>query len=246
MVEAMVPEPDMLEGEAVLGLDNVRLDLPIAGAASRSLACFLDYCLLGFLMFVWSILSLILSMGLLFSSLSSHFAEWILAIWIVGNFLLNWSYFAGFEIVMGGRTPGKRALGLRVVTREGGRAGAGALLMRNLLRPIDLFVGVPMMVLDSLARRLGDRVAGTVVTRETTTFSELVIQKTPAGWSAKEVAFLEAFLARVDELEVDRAQQLARRILDWIERDDPELLEGLSSREDPVTALKAFAAREAT
>ena len=241
MVEAMIPEPEMLEGEAVLGLDNIRLYLRIAGAASRSLACFLDYCLLGFLMFVWSILF----MWLLLSPLSSRSAGWALAIWIIGNFLLSWSYFAGFEIVMGGRTPGKRALGLRVVTREGGRAGAGALIMRNLLRPIDLLVGVPMMVLDSLARRLGDRVAGTVVTRETRTFSELVIQKTPAGWSAKEVAFLEAFLARVDELEVDRAQQLARRILEWIERDDPQLLEGLNSREDPVAALKAFAAGEA-
>ena len=54
------------------------------------------------------------------------------------------------------------ALRLRVVTAEGGRPGASALLMRNLVRALDLVFGIPLMAVDPLSRRLGDRLAGTL------------------------------------------------------------------------------------
>ena len=61
-----------------------------------------------------------------------------------------------------GRSPGKAALGLRAVSRTGGPASAGAVVLRNLLRPVDLLVGWIALVTPD-RRRLGDLAAGTVV-----------------------------------------------------------------------------------
>ena len=116
--------------ESILGLDNIRLDLPVAGLGSRSLAAFLDYLVLAVLLLVWVLACLILV---------ARLAPPGVPIFLLGGlFLLDWGYFAGFEIATGGRTLGKLALKLRVVTAEGGTPGAGALLIRNLVRSLDL------------------------------------------------------------------------------------------------------------
>ena len=107
--------------ESILGLDNIRLDLPVAGLGSRSLAAFLDYLILLAVGILWS-----LFVAFLVSRLSPALAAVLL---LGGLFLLQWGYFAGLEIAMGGRTPGKRALRLRVVTAAGGTPGVAAFLL---------------------------------------------------------------------------------------------------------------------
>ncbi len=80
-------------------------------------------------------------------------------------------YHPVLEIVLRGRTPGKRMAGLRIVTREGNAPGIGALLVRNVFRLIDSFPGVycvglvaTLVTRDSL--RLGDLAAGTLLVYE--------------------------------------------------------------------------------
>ncbi len=72
------------------------------------------------------------------------------------------------ELSTGGQTVGKRALGLRVVACDGGRAGFVPILVRNVLRVIDLLPGAYLVggvaaLISSRSQRLGDLVAGTVV-----------------------------------------------------------------------------------
>ncbi len=218
--------------ETLYALDNVPLDLPIAGAASRSLAAFLDYLLLSILMVFW-LLGSTLGLGALGAG-----GAWIAAIAIGGLFLLNWGYFAGCELATGGRTPGKAAIGARVVSRSGGKAGPGAILIRNFVRAADLLVGVPLMAADPLARRLGDRLAGTLVLRQTASpATEVVLERVPQGWGAREIAFVEALLERLDELSPERAAELSRRTLAWIQKSDPSFLPQIEE-DDPVGMLR--------
>jgi uncharacterized RDD family membrane protein YckC len=226
------------DSETLYALDNVPLDLPVAGAASRALAAVLDYLLLSFLMVLW-LLGSTLGLGALGAG-----GVWIAAVAIAGLFLLNWGYFAGFELAMGGRTPGKLAIGARVVSRTGGKAAAGAILIRNFVRAVDLVVGVPMMAADPLARRLGDRLAGTLVLRQTVSLtSQIVLARVPTSWGAREIAFVEALLERLDELAPERAQNLSRRTLAWIRKVDPAFLPEMTD-DDPVGTLRgAFLAR---
>lgn len=83
--------------------------------------------------------------------------------------ILGW--FLLFEAFGGGKTPGKRLAGLRVVTTDGSAAGFLACLIRNVVRFIDLMPGtylVGMITVYATARnqRLGDLAAGTLVVRD--------------------------------------------------------------------------------
>lgn len=66
-------------------------------------------------------------------------------IWTVGFFVVRNGYFAAFELTPRGATPGKRLLGLRVAARDGGRLTGDAILARNLMRELELFL--PLTVL---------------------------------------------------------------------------------------------------
>jgi hypothetical protein len=140
---------------------------------------------------------------------------------------------------MGGKTLGKRALQLRVVTAEGGTPGAGALLIRNLVRSIDLLVGVLLMAFDPLSRRLGDRLAGTLVIHDRRPEVGPLLGRVPPGWGARELAAVEALLARAGTVE-DPAlvRRLADRVLDRIRRDAPGLLAGVDTGADPLAAIR--------
>jgi uncharacterized RDD family membrane protein YckC len=224
--------PEAASEESVLGLDNVQLDLPIAGVGTRVLAGFVDYLLVLALTIAWIAAALwaaiVLSLG----------ATWGFVLAIVGFFVIQYGYFAASEVAMRGQTLGKRLVGLRVVTRLGGRPGTMALLVRNVLRLVDVLVGVPLMMADPLARRVGDRLGGTVVVRETARTRELVIHRVPRGWSGSEVALLESFFRRQHDLESGRADALARTLLLAIERDDPRLLAEVSPDASPIERLR--------
>ena len=84
-------------------------------------------------------------------------------------FLLIWQgYYIIMEALLGG-TVGKLILGLRVVKDDGSPLDWGASIIRNLLRFIDgLFgylVGAIFVWTSDEKKRLGDRAAGTFVTR---------------------------------------------------------------------------------
>ncbi len=67
-------------------------------------------------------------------------------LWLLGYFLLRNFYFALFELRPRAATPGKRALGLRVVSRVGGRLTADAVLARNVMRELEIFVPLSLLL----------------------------------------------------------------------------------------------------
>jgi uncharacterized RDD family membrane protein YckC len=222
-----------VDPETVLGIDNVPLALPIAGVGSRVLAAFLDALIQAVLQLVWLVVFILLLRG------ASARGVWPLVAYLGGAFLIDWSYFAGTEIAFRGRTPGKKAVGLRVVGRAGGTASAGALLTRNLLRPVDLVVGIPLLAIDPLSRRLGDRVADTVVVHDRPSEEPLVL-RIPQGWQSGDVALVESLLRRARDLEPARAEAMARRILSRIEREQPAFLNGAPRHDALATLRSAF------
>lgn len=83
-------------------------------------------------------------------------------------FLVEWLYPVAFELGRSGATPGKAAMGLKVVMDTGLPVTPGASLARNLLRAADFMpfmygVGLVCMLLRTDFRRLGDIAAGTLV-----------------------------------------------------------------------------------
>ena len=112
--------------------EHVVLELELAGLGSRAAAAALD-------LVVLVVAGLVLAfLGGLTSLRNSFLDSWIAAILIAAGFLLFWGYFVLFEALDNGRTPGKRALGIRVVMETGHRVTFGAAAVRNLLRLDDL------------------------------------------------------------------------------------------------------------
>jgi uncharacterized RDD family membrane protein YckC len=91
------------------------------------------------------------------------------ALLVVSWFVIDWFYGGLFETLMNGQTPGKAALGLRVLTEDGQPINGLQAVLRNILRTADLFlggVGVAVMMSNDRYQRLGDIVCGTIVVVE--------------------------------------------------------------------------------
>jgi len=140
--------------------EHVPIRLEPAGAGSRFLAVLLDAVITTSIAAMLGVVA-----GLLTSSgIASAF-------FITTSFVLTWSWHVWFETRGHGRTPGKRALSLRVVDARGLPVSLYQSLARNIVRVIDFapaFYGVAAAVslFDPARRRLGDIVAGTLVVRE--------------------------------------------------------------------------------
>jgi uncharacterized RDD family membrane protein YckC len=92
------------------------------------------------------------------------------------GFALSWAYHVYFEVRHQGRPPGKRLVGLRVVDGRGLPLTVQQSFVRNVLRALDalpLFYGVGALAcgLDPDRRRLGDRLADTLVVRDVRPFA---------------------------------------------------------------------------
>ena len=82
-------------------------------------------------------------------------SEFLVVLWIAVMFLFRHAYFLFFELGPRGATPGKRLTGLRIAARDGGRLTTEMVLARNLLRDIELFLPVAMIVTNSGADNMG-------------------------------------------------------------------------------------------
>jgi uncharacterized RDD family membrane protein YckC len=115
----------------------------------------------------------------------------LMVLWLLGTFLLRNFYFMTFEMRPRAATPGKRMMGLRVVTADGGRLTTDAVFARNAMREIEVFLPLSLLGAQSQGvdealvglgaiwaavfvlfplfnrdrRRLGDLAAGTLVVK---------------------------------------------------------------------------------
>lgn len=147
----------------------VAIEMPLAGIGSRFIAVLIDTLIWLVAMAVLSVMFWLVRPGIgAFSRLS---AQWAVAVYVLALFLLNWGYFTLFEAFWGGRTPGKRIAGIRVIQRSGRSIGLLESMARNFIRYIDqipFFYAVGMIAVFATKQhqRLGDLAAGTLVVRD--------------------------------------------------------------------------------
>ena len=150
--------PDLHE---IRTADNVGIGYDAAGIGSRFLAFGLDVLVQA----VVVIAALVVTLAAAPNGVAGSLA---IALFLLVPLLVSVGYFAVAEALTAGRTPGKRAVGLRVIRLDGGAPGLREALVRNIVRIIDLALGIGVVVMffDRRSRRLGDLAAGTVVVRE--------------------------------------------------------------------------------
>ncbi len=152
----------MRDLHAIRTPENVVFEFERAGVASRALAWSIDLAVMA---------SAITAASCVVSAFQSLAGGFALALLSIAVFLVQWWYGALAEWWSGGRTIGKRVVGLRTLDARGLRLGFAQAVVRNLVRVVDLlpglyFVGGVCALLDPAGRRLGDLAADTIVVRE--------------------------------------------------------------------------------
>jgi uncharacterized membrane protein SpoIIM required for sporulation/uncharacterized RDD family membrane protein YckC len=230
MSSARDPAPlDLRQHHGVETPEHVEVRLELAGVGSRMAAAILDTILLYLSLLL---LFLVGSQGV--DVIGGAARGWFAAAVLLLLFGLVWGYFAAFEAWNGGRTPGKQALGIRVVMDTGRPVTVGAAVVRNLVRLLDCYFpllpilpALLLMFINKSNKRLGDMAAGTIVVRDRPTDWALgamtapspadheELETGPPELSEDEFRLLDRFLARLNDLDavvqVRMTTELARR-----------------------------------
>lgn len=213
--------------------ENVELQRRLAGLGSRFTAGVLDS-LYMFLVFVGLFLMVTL---LTWSNPIDVFIEnnlegWGIAVLVLLAFGVYWFYFAFFEMVMNGQSPGKRSVQIRVVKDGGGAITFTDIAIRNLLRAVDglafYAVAGAVMFATKKMQRLGDLAAGTlVVSEQRYDYRARTDKGRAADWEAPteaeayrdsgltpaEYRLLANYWSRREELSLEARQRLLPRLV---------------------------------
>ena len=172
---------------------------------------------------------------------------WVLAVLVIGGFVIYYGYFAVFETLWNGQTPGKRMIGLRVIHASGRPISAWEAILRNVVRLVDQMpaiyaIGIVSVFVTERSQRLGDLAAGTVVVHErlAESLDDVAPQRRVARsahgarrLAPEEISVIELFFSRRGQLDgyarMRTAHQIARRVRERLEinaqLDDEQLLE---------------------
>jgi uncharacterized RDD family membrane protein YckC len=118
--------------------EGVDLELVIASSTQRLGALVIDLAFILLALLAVSLLAWWLG--------SATGTDVAIIVWLLGFFILRTFWFILFELGQRAATPGKRIVGIRVVARDGGRLTADAVIARNLIRELEIFLPLGFLV----------------------------------------------------------------------------------------------------
>ncbi len=219
--------------------ERVPLEFSLASIGNRFLAVAIDHFFqyLAIFLIAWFALSLAgyssSDIAELPEKAMTEMPKWTIAVLIVVIFLVFAGYFAVFEWLWNGQTPGKRLLKLRTIREDGRPLTLWEAIARNLLRIADAVpgfivpiysVGLIVIFLSERDQRLGDIFAGTVVIRERSdeapSFAETFSSRiTDAAFTrVNKITGITADVALLDQSEIEVVESFLRRRWDLNER----------------------------
>ncbi len=125
--------------------EGVDLRLNIGEAGQRVAAFLLDAAIIIGVLIAFTIIALLMGIGAAAGG-GRQGAEIVAVIWLLVFFVLRNFYFTGFELSAAAATPGKRVMGLRVASRDGGRLKAESVFARNALRELEVFLPLSLLI----------------------------------------------------------------------------------------------------
>lgn len=216
-----------MDDTGVVTPEGVLLDYRPAGLATRTMGRLIDLSLMGIVFYVSFVLGLVLL-------LSGSFVLVTIYMIALGFFVL-FGYPIGFEVYGGGRTPGHRATGTRVIRTDGGPVGLRHSAIRAMLFLVDGiattgFAGAVSVLVTKRGQRLGDLAAGTMVVR----VDRVVMAPGPApsighGLASRASEFDRR---RLDRDDVTTARMLMERGAQFREGAQVDLAERVAERLD--------------
>jgi uncharacterized RDD family membrane protein YckC len=119
--------------------EGVSIPVELADYGERLSAFLIDWV-------IWMAATIAIFLTILLSIGSTRFSLIALSIALFIAFIIRNLYFVYFEIAWRGATPGKRAVGLRVIDRQGGPLLPTAVIARNLTREVEMFLPLGILL----------------------------------------------------------------------------------------------------
>jgi len=203
--------------------DAAEFSLAIAGAGSRSYAFLLD----------WHIRFVVAAAWILLVYLVLKFANgteldlftdsaWSSVTWIPA-LLVYFLYHPVLEVLMHGRTPGKRMAGVRIVDLNGRTPGTGALILRNVFRLVDslpslYMVGFTVCLFSKNSVRIGDMAAGTILIKEQRAtekdLQQVSMLANNTEYAPEHLELINSLLLRWQDIDSSKRLALAEKIFE--------------------------------
>ena len=162
---------DQLSIPSITGTDLV---FDVAGPGGRSYAFIIDWHIRLLVALAWFLVASLLYSGSVtwLDVDGSANSEYFLLV-ALPALTIYFLYHPILEILMDGRTPGKRIAGIRIVTHDGKAPGLGAHLVRNIFRLVDSLpfayvIGFTTTMVTEKNVRFGDLAAGTLLIYDAT------------------------------------------------------------------------------
>lgn len=127
------------DARALVTPEGVDLRVRLAAVSERGIALVIDLIII-----VGSLIALTIAAASLLTSEQS--GSIVAIIWLLGFFVLRNFYFTLFECGRRAATPGKRLMGLRVVARDGAALTTDAVVARNAMRELELYLPIIFLV----------------------------------------------------------------------------------------------------
>jgi uncharacterized membrane protein SpoIIM required for sporulation/uncharacterized RDD family membrane protein YckC len=225
--------------------ERIRFKYRIAQPGARAAALMIDLLIQFGVILLWFIIFMIIWGSQSFSDIleTDRLQNLFMFFSFLLIFFLQWGYFSFFEIVMNGQTPGKKALKIFVISRNGRDLKASDIILRNLLRVVDGFplvhvVGGLVAFIDKRARRLGDILANTLVVMDDRkiypvpdfTFYlkvilrdskekpriEMELKKKNAALNENQLYIIRQFLQKSPSIQQKQREEMAAKLADMV------------------------------
>ena len=187
-----------------VGIDtsqNVAIDYAVASVGDRVVGALIDY-----------IIIIVLSIGFTSVVLLADLGEY--SSYFQYGFLIIWAFYdLVFEMATHGRSPGKFAMGIKVVQIDGSQPSLFNYLIRSVFRiietnPFTCFIGIIVILLNEKGQRIGDIAAKTTVVkmRQKVSLSQTILVHVEDDYK---IVFKEA------ELLSDSDMQVIKDVIDF-------------------------------
>jgi len=138
--------------------EGVDLRIQLGSASQRATAFLIDAAMITGIMIGLTILCVLAVVAITYAARAVGMqhafgggvaGQLLVVLWLLGFFLLRNGWFLGFELRPRAATPGKRIVGLQVAMHNGGRLSADALIARNTMREIEVFLPLTFLLMNA-------------------------------------------------------------------------------------------------